>query len=34
MPAMTREFEVSYPEDTNDKRLAGKTFVYTVNIQA
>jgi trigger factor len=29
----TREFEVSYPEDTNDKRLAGKTFVYTVNIQ-
>jgi trigger factor len=29
-----REFEVSYPEDTNDKRLAGKTFVYTVKIQA
>jgi trigger factor len=29
----TKEFEVSYPEDTNDKRLAGKTFVYTVNIQ-
>jgi trigger factor len=30
----TREFEVVYPEDTNDKRLAGKTFVYTVKIQA
>ena len=30
----TREFEVVYPEDTNDKRLAGKTFVYTVNVQA
>ena len=29
-----RAFEVSYPEDTNDKRLAGKTFVYTVKIQA
>ena len=29
-----KEFEVSYPEDTNDKRLAGKTFVYTVKIQA
>jgi trigger factor len=29
-----REFEVSYPEDSNDKRLAGKTFVYTVKIQA
>lgn len=29
-----REFEVVYPEDTNDKRLAGKTFVYTVKIQA
>jgi trigger factor len=30
----TREFEVVYPEDTADKRLAGKTFVYTVKIQA
>ena len=30
----TREFEVSYPEDTNDKRLAGKTFIYTVKIHA
>jgi trigger factor len=29
-----KEFEVVYPEDTNDKRLAGKTFVYTVKIQA
>ena len=29
-----REFEVSYPEDADDKRLAGKTFVYTVKIQA
>jgi trigger factor len=30
----TREFEVVYPEDSNDKRLAGKTFVYTVKIAA
>ena len=29
-----REFEVSYAADTNDKRLAGKTFIYTVKIQA
>ncbi len=29
-----REFEVIYPEDTNDKRLAGKTFIYTVKVQA
>ena len=29
-----REFEVSYPADVADKRLAGKTFVYTVKIQA
>jgi trigger factor len=29
-----REFEVVYPEDASDKRLAGKTFVYTVKIQA
>ncbi|HET6176562.1 MAG TPA: trigger factor [Candidatus Sulfotelmatobacter sp.] len=33
-PGDEREFEVVYPEDTNDKRLAGKTFVYTVKIQA
>ena len=30
----TREFEVVYTEDINDKRLAGKTFIYTVKIQA
>ena len=30
----TREFEVVYAEDVADKRLAGKTFVYTVKIQA
>jgi trigger factor len=30
----TREFEVVYPEDATDKRLAGKTFVYTVKVQA
>jgi len=30
----TREFEVAYPEDTNDKRLAGKTFIYTVKVGA
>ena len=29
-----REFEVKYPVDLNDKRLAGKTFIYTVKIQA
>jgi len=29
-----REFEVSYPEDVADKRLAGKAFIYTVRIQA
>ncbi|MFL6307405.1 MAG: trigger factor [Candidatus Sulfotelmatobacter sp.] len=29
-----REFEVKYPEDSTDKRLAGKTLVYTVNVQA
>ena len=29
-----KEFDVVYPEDTNDKRLAGKTFVYTVKIGA
>ena len=30
----TREFEVRYPADSNDKRLAGKTFVYTVKVHA
>jgi trigger factor len=29
-----RTFEVSYPEDAPDKRLAGKTFVYSVKIHA
>ncbi len=29
-----REFEVKYPDDSADKRLAGKTLVYTVKIQA
>jgi trigger factor len=29
-----KEFEVVYPAETSDKRLAGKTFVYTVKIQA
>jgi trigger factor len=28
-----KTFDVAYPEDTQDKRLAGKTFVYTVKIQ-
>jgi trigger factor len=27
-----RIFDVSYPEDISDKRLAGKTFVYTVKV--
>jgi trigger factor len=30
----TREFEVVYPEDASDKRLAGKTFVYTVKVHS
>ncbi len=29
-----RAFEVKYPEDAPDKRLAGKTFLYTVKIHA
>lgn len=29
-----REFEVKYAEDADDKRLAGKTFIYRVKIQA
>ncbi len=29
-----RQFDVTYPADTSDKRLAGKTFVYTVKVQA
>src|ERR1700692_1849714 len=31
-PGEERTFDVSYPEDISDKRLAGKTFVYTVKI--
>jgi trigger factor len=27
-----RSFEVSYPEDAPDKRLAGKTFIYSVKV--
>jgi trigger factor len=30
----TREFEVVYPVDLNDKRLAGKTLIYTVKVNA
>ncbi len=30
----TRSFEVNYPDDAPDKRLAGKKFTYTVNVQA
>jgi len=29
-----RTFDVFYPQDFSDQRLAGKTFIYTVNIQA
>lgn len=29
-----RTFDASYPEDIQDKRLAGKTFTYTVKVQA
>jgi len=29
-----RTFEVSYPADASDQRLAGKTFVYSVKVQA
>ncbi|MGB6386666.1 MAG: trigger factor [Terriglobales bacterium] len=29
-----RTFDVNYPEDTQDKRLAGKTFTYAVKVQA
>ncbi|MGB8013815.1 MAG: trigger factor [Terriglobales bacterium] len=29
-----RTFDVAYPEDTQDKRLAGKTFSYAVKVQA
>jgi trigger factor len=29
-----RTFDVNYPEDTQDRRLAGKTFSYAVKVQA
>lgn len=29
-----RTFDVNYPEDAQDKRLAGKTFTYTVKVSA
>jgi trigger factor len=29
-----RTFDVNYPQDTQDKRLAGKTFSYTVKVQS
>ncbi len=29
-----RTFDVNYPDDTEDKRLAGKTFTYVVKVQA
>jgi trigger factor len=29
-----RTFDVNYPEDAQDKRLAGKTFTYTVKVNA
>jgi trigger factor len=29
-----RSFEVAYPADSADKRLAGKTFTYTVKVQS
>jgi trigger factor len=29
-----RTFDVNYPEDTQDKRLAGKTFTYVVKVQS
>ena len=33
-PGDERTFDVNYPEDTEDKRLAGKTFSYAVKVQA
>jgi len=29
-----RSFDVAYPEDSSDKRLAGKTFVYAVKVHS
>jgi trigger factor len=33
-PGDERTFDVNYSEDTQDKRLAGKTFTYAVKVQA
>ena len=33
-PGDERTFDVNYPEDTQDKRLVGKTFSYAVKVQA
>jgi trigger factor len=33
-PGEQRTFEVSYPEDFSDQRLAGKTFEYTLSLKA
>lgn len=33
-PGDERTFDVNYPEDTQDKRLAGKRFTYTVKVQS
>jgi trigger factor len=33
-PGDERTFDVNYPEDTHDKRLAGKTFSYAVKVQS
>jgi len=33
-PGDDRTFDVNYPADTQDKRLAGKTFSYTVKVQS
>jgi trigger factor len=32
-PGDERTFDVNYPDDTQDKRLAGKTFTYVVKVQ-
>jgi trigger factor len=34
IPGDERTFDVNYPEDTQDKRLAGKTFSYAVKVQS
>ena len=31
-PGDERTFDVNYPDDTQDKRLAGKTFTYVVKV--